>query len=169
MNHSFSWLFPDSFKIPWLFPEFLTFFQNSLTFPWLEKVVSFFQVFKVFQCPWVGTLYFWWLTAVALVVNLVFWPQNFGGDLWMPFVVLWKYSSTCRWWENLTTTCCNQSCFNFLQSRVVGIQKSNLDCPHTSSHLPLHPSHPLHLYLLPGGGDPMRGARGTRGVRVQGV
>ena len=52
MNHSFPWLFPDSFKIPWLFPDFLTFFQNSLTFPWLEKVVSFFQVFQVFQCRW---------------------------------------------------------------------------------------------------------------------
>ena len=49
MNHSFPWLFLDSFKIPWLFPDFLTFFQNSLTFPWLEKVVSFFQVF---QCQW---------------------------------------------------------------------------------------------------------------------
>ena len=52
MNHSFPWLFPDSFKIPWLFPDFLTFSQNSLTFPWLEKVVSFFQVFQVFQCRW---------------------------------------------------------------------------------------------------------------------
>ena len=49
MNHIFPWLFPDSIKIPWLFPDFLTFFQNSLTFPWLEKVVSFFQVF---QCRW---------------------------------------------------------------------------------------------------------------------
>ena len=49
MNHSFPWLFPDSLKIPWLFPDFLIFFQNSLTFPWLEKVVSFFQVF---QCRW---------------------------------------------------------------------------------------------------------------------
>ena len=31
MNHSFPWLFPDSFKIPWLFPDFLIFFQNSPT------------------------------------------------------------------------------------------------------------------------------------------
>ena len=45
-------VFPDSFKIPWLFPDFLIFFQNSLTFPWLEKVVSFFQVFQDFQCRW---------------------------------------------------------------------------------------------------------------------
>ena len=49
MNHSFPWLFPDSLEIPWLFPDFLMFSQNSLTFPWLEKVVSFFQVF---QCRW---------------------------------------------------------------------------------------------------------------------
>ena len=49
MNPSFPWLFPDSLKIPWLFPDFLIFFQNSLTFPWLEKVISFFQVF---QCRW---------------------------------------------------------------------------------------------------------------------
>ena len=52
MNPSFPWLFPDSLKIPWLFPDFLIFFQNSLTFPWLEKVLSFFQVFQVFQCRW---------------------------------------------------------------------------------------------------------------------
>ena len=32
---------------------------------------------------------------------------------------------------DLNITCCNQSCFKFLLSRVVGIQKPSLDCPHT--------------------------------------
>ena len=46
-----SWItvFPDFSLTHLKFPDFLTFFQNSLTFPWLEKVVSFFQVF---QCRW---------------------------------------------------------------------------------------------------------------------
>ena len=42
-------VFPDFSLTHSKFPDFLIFFQNSLTFPWLEKVVSFFQVF---QCRW---------------------------------------------------------------------------------------------------------------------
>ena len=51
MNHSFPWLFPDSFKIPWLFNIFSKFPDFSLT----GKSCLIFPGFPGFPVP-VGTL-----------------------------------------------------------------------------------------------------------------
>ena len=80
---------------------------------------------------------YWWFLRVTLVVGLGFFPNNFGPmvgtreDHLLFCEFRWYDDSTWRWRGHLNTTCCNWSCFNFLWSRVVGIQKPSLDCPHT--------------------------------------
>ena len=53
MNHSFSWLFPDSFKIPWPFPDFDIF----LKFPDFSLTGKSCPIFPGFPVS-VGTLYY---------------------------------------------------------------------------------------------------------------
>ena len=65
----------------------------------------------------------------------------------MPFDVLWGSGSTWRWWGHLDTTCCNQTCLNFLHSEVVGTQKPSFQLLlHSSALVPLRP------HTLGGGG-----------------
>ena len=42
-------IFPDQPEIPGLWPDFCYYLKFS-DFPWLEKLLSFLQVFQVFQC-----------------------------------------------------------------------------------------------------------------------
>ena len=59
--------------------------------------------------------------------------------------------SNWRWWEHLNPTCCNQTCFIFLHSGVVGTEKpsfESLNVYHAHLHAPITPYVPFMSVVL---------------------